>query len=83
MAAAQLDLWRSTPCEKFLTTESETVFSLLAGETAPPPKSVNVDGWCENFGLHVWFSHAPTATLARAVEGYLAGAYNRPLLSLT
>jgi nuclear pore complex protein Nup98-Nup96 len=71
LAAAQLQLWRGSPAEKYLSAESQLVFGLLAGEVAPPPEDVNVGGWRQNFGLHLWYSHAPTATLARAVEGYL------------
>lgn len=72
LAAAQLQLWRGSPVEKYLSGESKLVFGLLAGEVAPPPPAANIKSWCQSFGLHLWYLRAPTATLARAVEGYLA-----------
>ena len=72
LAAAQLGVWRGTPAvEKRLSSASKLTFGMLAGEISPPPAASRVSGWCQNFGLHLWYSHAPTATLARAVEGYL------------
>ena len=71
LAAAQLDVWRGSPVDAYLTDEARLVFSLLAGEVAPPPPNAGVSGWCQNLGLHMWYAHPPTVTFACAIERYL------------
>ena len=72
LTAAQLDLWRGSPVEKYLTRETSSAFALLAGEVSPPEDVVRGDGaWPQNFGLTQWFASPPTTTLSAVVEGYL------------
>ena len=79
LAAAQLAIWRSSPAGAYVSGNQKAAFGLLAGEVAPPPVEVarigggKNDGltWRGNFGLHLWFRRAPTATIASSLEGYL------------
>ena len=80
LAAAQLAIWRASPAGAYVSARANAAFGLLAGEVAPPPEEVarlggknNDDNngltWRENFGLHLWFGRAPTATLASVAGG--------------
>ena len=71
LAAAQLDLWRGTPAEKYVPEDTLAAFGLMAGEVAPPHDLVPAEDWRRCLGLHLGVAHPPTASAARVVEGYL------------
>ena len=71
LAAAQLELWRGTPTEKYVPEETMAAFGLMAGEVAPPHPLVPAEDWRRCLGLHLGVAHPPTASAARVVEGYL------------
>jgi nuclear pore complex protein Nup98-Nup96 len=71
LAAAQLQLWRGTPTEKYVPEETLAAFGLMAGEVAPPHPLVPAEDWRRCLGLHLGVAHPPTASAARVVEGYL------------
>ena len=71
LAAAQLDLWRGSPAEKYVPEETLALYGLAAGEVAPPHPLVPAEDWRRCFGTHLGVAHPPTASAARVVEGYL------------
>ena len=79
LAAAQLRIWRDSPAANYVDAPTRVAFGLLAGDVAPPPPDaapIAPGNWKANFGLHLWFGHPPTATLARSLEGYLGAVAN-------
>ena len=73
LAAAQLDLWRGSPAEKYVPEETLALYgSLAAGEVAPPQEPlVPRRGLATVRGGWRGVAHPPTASAARVVEGYL------------
>ena len=66
-AKQQLNRWRAGPVGKYVSSESEEAFKLLAGEVARDDDGM---GWYQNFGLHLWLGTGPTSPLREVVKSY-------------
>ncbi|CEF99562.1 Nuclear protein 96 [Ostreococcus tauri] len=67
-AKQQLTRWRVNSVGKYVDSESEQAFKLLAGEVE---RDADGMGWYQNLGLHLWLASGPTSPLREVVQKYL------------